>query len=197
MPINNPKIIVIHNSAVSYKDSYDQLKAINDYHKKGHPQAPFPISSLGYYVGYHHLITGGKNYKCRLDSDEGAHCNSQYKGMSVNFQSLGICVGFNGDIEMPPDWAYKLLQEQIWDWQDTYNISNDKVFFHRDFTDQKTCPGNLLSKMWLEQMLKRPDPIPKATDQIPRIENEIYTIPIKPWYKDIIDRFINWFINYK
>lgn len=157
------KYIVIHCSDVGQNAVYDQFKSINEYHRDARG---FPISSLGIYCGYHALITGGKNYQCRLDSDVGAHCNQGYDGktvfpagsglaLSMNFQSLGVCVGFSGDSETMSNTHYNLLQEQVWKWQDAYGISNDKVFFHRKFNTDKTCPGSLLNQAWLDKLLTR------------------------------------------
>lgn len=124
-----PRWIIIHCSDVSYRTAYDQLSAIENYHRS----QMFPISSLGYHTGYQHLITGGKNYECRRDNEIGAHCNTVVNGLSMNEQSLGVCVGFDGDIEyMPQDW-YDLLQKQVWAWQDKHNIPDERVKFHRYF----------------------------------------------------------------
>lgn len=170
---NNPKYIVVHCSDVSSKDQYDQYQSINTYHRD---VRKFPASSLGVCIGYQHLITGGRDYLCRQDTDEGAHCNQGFDGtivyqpgpvdnqhlgwppgtVSMNFQSLGICIGIAGDIEDVPDWAYTLLQSRIWAWQDKYAISNDKVFFHRKFNVQKTCPGSRITQAWLDELLTRP-----------------------------------------
>lgn len=153
---NNPKYIIIHCTDTSYTKSFDQLDAVNQYHK----EREFSKSSLGYYVGYHNLITGDTNHVCRLETDEGSHCNQVVNGLSINFQSLGICIGFDGDIEMPTDIQYKLLQEKIWAWQDKYNIPNEMVKFHRDFKPEKTCPGSLITNEWLKKLLSRPSSIP-------------------------------------
>jgi hypothetical protein len=129
--MNNPKYIIIHGSDVSYRNNFDQFKAINAYHRD---TMGFPQSSFGYFVGYQRLITGDKNYQCRIDTEEGAHCNAKQDGISLNFQSLGICVGFDGDIEMPTAMQYALLQRQVWEWQDQWKIPNENVRFHRYYT---------------------------------------------------------------
>ncbi len=149
---NTPKYIIIHCTDYSYQLLRDQFLACNGWHK----DRGFPISSLGWYVGYHRLITGDKNYIARQDGEEGAHCNQRLNGISINFQSLGVCIGFDGDIELPLPEHYALLQKQVWDWQDIYGITNDKVFFHRHFATDKTCPGSLLSDAWLTKLLQRP-----------------------------------------
>jgi len=153
MSYNNPKAIVIHCSDDSYKNCFNQLEKINRYHRD---ERGFPKSSLNFWVGYHYLITGDKEYQCRADTDEGAHCNQHKDGLSMNFQSIGICLGMDGDIEYPTSMQYALLQKRIWALQDKYGITNDQVYFHRDFATSKTCPGLLLTKQWLATLLIRP-----------------------------------------
>ncbi len=133
----------------------DQFVACNGWHR----DRAFPVSSLGLFIGYHRLITGGVNYKCRLETDEGSHCNQKEDGVSMNFQSLGVCVGFDGDVEFPTTADYALLQKQIWEWQDFYKIPNDRVRFHRYYAKDKTCPGSLITDQWLKDLLTRPAPV--------------------------------------
>lgn len=153
MAVNNPQYIIIHCTDVSYRTLWNQLNSVNKYHRS----QEFPASSLGYHVGYHVLITGGQSFKCRDDGDEGAHCNQQVGGLSMNYQSLGVCVGFDGDIEtMPEDWRL-MLQRQVWSWQDKFGITDKNVRFHREFSLGKTCPGGLLGENWKKDLLKRPE----------------------------------------
>jgi hypothetical protein len=167
---NNPTSIVIHTTDYSYRLLNDQFVACNGWHR----DRQFPVSSLGCFIGYHRLITGGVNYKCRLETDEGAHCNQKVNGLSMNFQSLGVCVGFDGDIEMVRPEEYVLLQKQVWDWQDFYKIPDEKVFFHRHFATNKTCPGSLITNQWLVDLLKRPLPVvPKPAENICMAQEKI------------------------
>lgn len=152
MSVNNPKYIILHTTDYPRSKLYNQLLACDGWHK----DREFPKSSLGYYIGYHRLITGEQNYQTRFDNEEGAHCNQRINGVSLNFQSLGVCVGFDGDIENLTSTEYALLQKQVWSWQDTYNISNENVKFHRFFATEKTCPGSLLTDSWLRVLLLRP-----------------------------------------
>lgn len=190
MQKNKPIYILIHCSDISEKTHPDQFREIDIYHK----QRGFPISFLGYYVGYHRLITGGKNYYCRHDEDEGAHCNQVVDGLSMNFQSLGVCWAGDGDTEMPSEIHYKLLQEQVWAWQDKYSIPNKNVRFHRDYATWKTCPGGLITRAWLETLLTRPKVIPQAdltckkeSDTIEAQKKQISVL------ENIIKTIINWF----
>ena len=163
------KSIIIHCSDVSEKLIANQFDSVNRYHRD---DRKFPVSSLGIYVGYNSFITGGKNYKCRDDFEIGCHCNQEMddkgniypygslKALSMNIQSFGVCVGFDGDIETMSDVHYELLKKQVWEWQDKYNIPNEKVFFHRKFATDKTCPGKLLTDSWLAKLLNRGNIIP-------------------------------------
>ena len=182
---NTPKKILIHCSDVSYKTIPDQFKSVNAYHRD---ERGFPVSSLGIYVGYHRFITGGKNYKCREDSDEGAHCNQLLDGVSLNFQSLGVCIGFDGDVEYPSADEYALLRKQVHDWQDRYNIADSNVEFHRTYTPWKTCPGKLIGNEWLKNLLQR-EPNTKLVEQLEKQEAIIRQCEKeRDQYKSIIDK---------
>lgn len=159
--LNTPKEILIHCSDVSYKSNSDQFKSINAYHRD---VRGFPRSQAGLFVGYHRLMTGGKNYMCKEDWEEGAHCNKKFEdGVSMNYRSLGVCVGFDGDIEQVPPVEYELLRKQIKDWQFKYNITNDRVKFHRDYDSGKTCPGTLIDRKWLSALLENdPQTLPAS-----------------------------------
>lgn len=161
--LNKPKYIIIHCTDVSYKVLRDQFSSVNTYHKNKWGSK----SSLGYYVGYHRLITGGKNYHARKDSDVGVHCNTVVDGVSMNFQSLGICLGFDGDIEYPPQPDLDLCIAQIIDWMDEYSIPLDKVVTHAMYSnDGKTCPGSLLNAEYFRNLIKaKVLPSPKPLDQ--------------------------------
>jgi hypothetical protein len=157
--MNKPKYIVVHCTDVSWQKLRNQLNSVNSYHKS----IDFPKSQLGYFVGYHSLITGGVNYQCRRDSEVGAHTNQQENGQSINVQSLGVCVGFDGDIEYPHPDDYELLKKQVKGWQRMYSIPDEDVVFHRHFNKSKTCPGSLLGEEWLKTLLE--EPIEKPDDQ--------------------------------
>lgn len=152
---NQPKEIIIHCTDCSYRSIPDQFVACNGWHR----DRDFPVSSKGLFIGYHRLITGGKNYLCREDNEVGSHCNQQVDGLSMNYQSLGIAVGFDGDIEFPIPQDYELLQKQIWLWQDKYAIPPSKIRYHRFYSKDKTCPGSLITDQWLADILKRPLPV--------------------------------------
>lgn len=159
---NAPKYIIIHCSDVSERTIWDQFVSINRYHK----EREFSLSKLGYYVGYHVLITGGKSYRARGDEEEGCHTNQQVDGRTMNLQSLGVCIGFDGDVEFPSQVHYDLLKKQVLDWQIQYNIPDENVRFHRYYATQKTCPGALLDQKWITSLLyKKSQTVPKVPTQ--------------------------------
>lgn len=192
--MNTPRYILIHCTDYSYRKMKDQFLACNNWHR----DRQFPVSSKGLFIGYHRLITGGKNYECRLDTDEGAHCNQRINGVSLNFQSLGVCLGFDGDIELPIPEEYSLLQKQVWEWQDKYKIPNDKVVFHRYFAKDKTCPGSLITNQWLKDLLTRPQPI-KEEIKLNQCIDEKKTIEELnkkvSWYESLINSLRNLLAN--
>lgn len=168
---NNPRYIVIHCSDVPEKTQWDQFASINTYHRDSRG---FPRSSLGFYVGYHYLITGGKEYVCKRDFEEGAHCNQLQDGVSMNFQSIGVCVGFDGDVELPSKVHMDLLKGRVRLLQMQYGISNDRIKFHRDFQPAKTCPGVLFTRRYYDEYdgIKPVSPPQFTPEPKPRSEAE-------------------------
>lgn len=150
---NNPKYILIHCSDVSYREIFDQSKVIEAYHTTGHPQAPFPLSSLGFRTGYHTLYTGGKRYIRRDYADQGAHCNTVVDGTSMNFQSIAFCIGFDGDIEYPPQDELELMIMDIKEAMALYNIPKENILLHRHFSPHKTCAGSLIPDDWGQRLV--------------------------------------------
>ncbi len=154
---NVPKYIIVHCTAVSWRKLRDQFFAVNRYHK----ERGFPESSLGWNGGYHILVSGGKEYRYREDWEEGAHCNTVVDGLSMNFQSLGLGIGFDGDVEMPYPDDLPLAAARIKKWKEKYGIPNDRVHIgpHRRWTPTKTCYGSLLADDWALE-LANPQPAP-------------------------------------
>ena len=162
---NNPRYIFIHCTDTPSRKGVSQFDAVNQYHKSGHPLAPFPISSLGYHGGYQKIITNGHSLRYRLDTDQGAHCNKVVDGISMNFQSVAVALGIDGDRELPNDIDTALLVADVKEWQAIYGIPNERVKFHRDYDTLKTCPGNLVTREWLSEKMgwRKTSPIPVVT----------------------------------
>ena len=205
MNSNQPKFLVLHCSDVSHNTNPHQLISIDRYHRD---ERGFPKSSLGFWVGYHYLIDSDKEYQCRADTDEGAHCNQGYDGKtiyqpgaydntkikSMNFQSIGICWSGDGDIEYPTPIQYGLLQKRIWALQDKWKIPNENVKYHRYFSKGKTCAGSLLTDEWLATLLIRPVETPIPPKPIDRTclaqEAEIKQLKERlKWYEIVLNFF--------
>lgn len=154
---NTPKYIVIHCSDLSNRQTFDQFNVINQDHKTRFHQ----ISILGDWIGYHRLITGDKNYKCKEDWEEGCHTNQVVNGLSMNFQSLALCIGFDGDIEYPTQTQYDLAKDQILSWMATYSIPHDNVKMHRFYNMTKTCPGSLITQEWIDKLITYVSDLPQ------------------------------------
>lgn len=151
MPRNIPRFIVIHGTDVSRTKNAHQFAAVNRYHQ----EREFPISSLGYYVGYHFLLeSGGQLIRARLDSDEGAHTNQVENGVSVNLQSLAICLAGDFDVELPTPEQIAALRPLISQMRKDYAIPAERIRFHRSWATTKTCPGSLLHDDWLATVIE-------------------------------------------
>ena len=159
---NKPKFLILHGTDVSRDKAFSQFLAVNRYHES----QDFPKSSLGYFGGYHALIEpDGRTLRYRLDSDEGAHCNQIVDGVSMNLQSLAVCMTGDFDIELPTAPQIESLKDLVQSWQKQYGIPNDRVHFHRDYNTEKTCPGYLLRQEWLNSLLNGPAALEKTESQ--------------------------------
>src|ERR1051325_8363136 len=104
--MNKPEYIIVHHSASSRDGT--TLQDINNWHKA----RSFPLSKLGYYVGYHYVIfADGKMVQTRNEDEVGAHA----KEGGMNFKSIGICLTGNFEQEEPTiaqlDSLHKAIDE--------------------------------------------------------------------------------------
>ncbi len=138
--IFTPKQIIVHHDGVSRKGpSFD---IVNDFHKGQH----FPLSSLGFYVGYHFWIErDGKTIQARKEDEIGAHTLGQ------NYTSLGIGLAGNFDKEQPTDEQVAALGALLSRLCFAHAIAHDQIFPHRHF-NPKTCYGMLLSDTWAQEV---------------------------------------------
>ena len=129
------KYIIIHHSAVSRTKNSEQFDAINNYHKR---------KGWGM-IGYHYLIEpDGKIKTGRLESQSGAHC------IGRNYDSLGICLTGNFDIEKPMTEQEESLRFMLVHSLKKYPKAQIK--YHRDFAN-KTCPGKLITDNWAKNLI--------------------------------------------
>ncbi|MBZ4369940.1 N-acetylmuramoyl-L-alanine amidase, partial [Mycobacterium tuberculosis] len=73
-----------------------------------HKERGFPVSSLGFYVGYHYVIEkSGNLLTARRESEIGAHTIGQ------NESSIGICLVGNFDVETPTQQQIATLGDML------------------------------------------------------------------------------------
>ena len=129
------KYIIIHHSAVSREKNSEQFEAINNYHRR---------KGWGM-IGYHFLIEpNGRIRVGRSESQSGAHC------IGRNYDSLGICLTGNFDIESPTKEQEKSLEILLRDLCEAYPKA--EISYHRDFAN-KTCPGKLIADDWAKNLI--------------------------------------------
>lgn len=129
------EIIVHHDSVTRTGPSFD---IVNEYHKS----KDFPISSLGFYVGYHYWIErDGTLRQARAEYEIGAHC------VGENLRSIGIGLAGNFDVELPTDAQISTLGTLLTGISWRYQIPAAKIYPHRQFST-KTCYGLRLSDTW-------------------------------------------------
>ena len=104
------------------------------------------LSSLGYYVGYHYIITkDGTITQCRKDDEESAAT------IGHNKDSLNVMLCGNFDIQLPTTAQIEALKGFLQQKADLYSIPLYNIVPHRHFA-QKSCYGNLLHDNWGQQI---------------------------------------------
>jgi len=140
-----PRIIILHHSLT--KDSKTvSWNPIRKYHMGLMGQSDVSKPDYNYYVkhpdkdiGYHFGIELVEDYYeilvGRMINEIGAHCEGQ------NSHSVGVCfIGNFDESEVPPEqWnrGIKLVTSLC----HQFIISAEKVYGHREFNHNKTCPG--------------------------------------------------------
>lgn len=138
---NVPRQIIVHHTAAVAP--VPQFDAINEWHKA----REFPLSSLGYYVGYHYVIEkDGTTRQARKDDEGGAHA------IGANFNSIGICLVGDFDIELPTEAQIIALGALIESKQHEHSLPVDAVYPHRHVSNTG-CFGSRLPDDWAIQVL--------------------------------------------
>jgi len=133
----NPQHIMVHHTASLASGNPDQFIATNNYHKSKN----FPISSLGYYVGYNYEIAkNGKVYKAREPGEVTAACPQE--GMNSG-KCVHISLDGNMDVEQPTPPQIYALRDLIQDLVLKYAIKKENIVFHNMYAN-KSCPGSNL-----------------------------------------------------
>lgn len=133
---NEPIKIILHHDGVSR--SGPSFDIVNHFHQS----KEFPLSSLGFYVGYHYWIEkDGSTRQARADEDIGAHTVGQ------NNISIGIGLAGNFDVEQPTNEQISSLGKLLSELVTFHKIEKDHIYPHRKFAE-KTCFGSKLPDNW-------------------------------------------------
>jgi len=133
---NDPKYIVVHHSAAVSPDP--QFAAI----EKWHAARGFPISSLGFHVGYHVVIEkDGELVRAREDLERDTDA------LGHNFDSLSVCLVGNFDAYKPTPAQVATLATLLSEWCNKYALGPDDIFPHRHF-NATHCYGTKLADNW-------------------------------------------------
>ena len=132
-----PQRIVWHHSGTN-KVPYGYPEINIDHKKRG-----FPISKLGYYVGYHYVVAkNGHVMQCRLETETGAHDAGE------NLNSLGICLLGDFNTARPTEEQAATAAALVGALRSRHNIPISRIEPHR-WDDSTDCPGLLLPDNWL------------------------------------------------
>jgi N-acetyl-anhydromuramyl-L-alanine amidase AmpD len=138
--MNNPKNIIIHHTAVSMAQNSMQFDAVKKYH----------VGRGWGNIGYHFFIEpNGRIKPGRAENEVGAHCYAQ----GMNFQSVGVCLAGNFEIEKPTKWQIYALRDLLRSICPKYNIKDCNIWFHRDFA-ATACPGRNLDRGFIRSLIK-------------------------------------------
>lgn len=126
--------VIIHHTASSR--DHTTIQMIDEWHQ----ERLFPLSQLGYYVGYHYVIPAdGVVVQMRNPDEDGCHCNSLDTGehTSFNRSSIGIALFGNFEEEDPTEAQIVGLTALI------RRLHPAVILGHRDIKDT-LCPGKFL-----------------------------------------------------
>lgn len=144
--------IIWHHSA------YAPLGAQFDLINKWHKDRGFPLSSLGFYVGYHYVVEAdGTVRTARVETEIGAHDQGE------NANSIGICLAGDFTTNKPTtaqEYAFAVLLTDI---MHRLNIPLTRIEPHRR-DDDTECPGQSMPDSWPCAMLLKhtPDPVKRS-----------------------------------
>lgn len=152
--MNTPSFLIVHHTGGTDANpkadtSHHTAEIINEWHKKLWNFR----SSLGWYVGYHYVISKeGKVTQCRAHTDDGAHT------IGMNSSSVGIVLCGNFDYYLPTNAQVEALRKLLKRLTKELVIPAGNVVPHRRFA-QKTCYGSKLSDTWAQELVVEGSPV--------------------------------------
>lgn len=132
------KTIILHHSASDQNKT--TIADIEAWHKLRWPGF---ISSLGWHIGYHFIITSsGKITQTRRENEIGAHA-------IPNEGRLGICLTGNFLTEYPTPEQLNSLGQLLERLKKDYGLTDEQIKGHLEVS-QTLCPGDNFM-LWLEK----------------------------------------------
>ena len=129
--------IVIHHSVTPRDLPLQQsVSSFSNSHKaRLHPEP----NSKGLHVAYHWVVAGdGSKMETRGLDEVGYHASS----LSMNKESLGICLTGHFDNEKPSNAQMATLKKLVCWACEEFDVSPENVIGHKDVKGvKKTCPG--------------------------------------------------------
>ncbi len=126
-----PTKIILHCSATRDTDA-KSWEAIRKYHMN-----ELGWDDIGYHYGLENVDGHIMCYRGRPWWDKGAHCKAEGR----NHDSLGVCVVGKFDDEPPTPAVYRATLDVLKTLCAVFWIEAKNVYGHREFEDNKTCPG--------------------------------------------------------
>jgi len=156
-----PTYLTLHHSAVSHDKNPDQFLANNAYH-----EAQWNMkSSLGFYLGYTYEISrSGKVLQARADGEATAAVTQswalygvlpRFTGWMNDGRAIHICLDGNFDIEKPEPAQIYALRDLLKKLASKYKIPPGNLYLHRNFTNQKSCPGTNLDLAFVRSLISK------------------------------------------
>lgn len=132
--------IVLHHTATPQTTIASQEKSINTAHKgRG-----FPLSKLGWHIGYHYLIDlEGTVKQFRGDEEVGAHCKEQM----MNYKGIGVSLVGNFEETTITSSQYSSLIKLLKDLKDKHKIPKENFGYHKMYKPT-ACPGRNILGIW-------------------------------------------------
>lgn len=170
---NTNKNIVVHNTAVA-RNGKPQLYAVDRYHKEKFGMR----SSLGWWVCYNEFVDeDGTRTKCRREDEETCANIGHNCDVPARCDAYSVCFAMNGDMQ-----KFNVKQEQAWrdivEEHPEWGISR-----HADIQENRTCPGQYITREYLIGLLDSPDNQGEKSEEIERLQSSLQTILLSIIYK--------------
>jgi len=149
---------IVHHSAVVQPDINKLIKSINRTHKERISQ---PADKNWSTIAYHYIIWVDWETVQTRDIDS----IWRHTHRSINWESIGICLSWNFDVNEPTKAQYRSLNNLLASLASIYD--GIKVWYHNEYS-KKTCPWiyfdknkvllineidmSLFKKVWLDEV---------------------------------------------